>query len=341
MEGFKDSTKTHYSMGGYAKGGKTGMAKVSKVMGEFKSGKLHSGSKKGPEVTNPKQAIAIALSEARKAGAKIPAMKKADGGAIRKPRAYDPVRDEPTSRPLTADEMRNLRNLMKALPPRTVGEGYSRMVAARREAVRAEDAKRGYDPVRDEPTSRPFSKGGSVTQRQQEASMQGAKRGVIANVKAANTPATNYRKGGKVKGPVVERSKAFSVKTKDTPTMNAQEMRTAQKMKAAMAARPRQTPMVAAPMAPLAGMRKGGYAHKMSDGGMASSIRPTRDYNASDKDFVGSRAEQLSRVVGKAEGGKADIKQDKALVKSAVHKHERAMHPGKPLTKLRKGGMPC
>jgi hypothetical protein len=40
--------------------------KISKVMTEFKKGKLHSGSKKGPEVTNPKQAIAIALSEAGK-----------------------------------------------------------------------------------------------------------------------------------------------------------------------------------------------------------------------------------------------------------------------------------
>jgi hypothetical protein len=39
--------------------------KIGKVMGEFKSGKLHSGSKKGPAVTNPKQAIAIALSEAK------------------------------------------------------------------------------------------------------------------------------------------------------------------------------------------------------------------------------------------------------------------------------------
>ena len=49
--------------------------KVDRVMGEFKEGKLHSGSKKGPEVTNPKQAVAIALSEARKAGAKIPKRK--------------------------------------------------------------------------------------------------------------------------------------------------------------------------------------------------------------------------------------------------------------------------
>ena len=40
--------------------------KISKVMGEFKAGKLHSGSKKGPEVKSPKQAIAIAMSEAGK-----------------------------------------------------------------------------------------------------------------------------------------------------------------------------------------------------------------------------------------------------------------------------------
>lgn len=41
--------------------------KTAKVMREFKAGTLHSGSKKGPVVKNPKQAIAIALSEAKKA----------------------------------------------------------------------------------------------------------------------------------------------------------------------------------------------------------------------------------------------------------------------------------
>lgn len=50
--------------------GPKGQAKMGKVMGEFKSGELHSGSKKGPEVTSRKQAIAIAMSEARKAGKK-------------------------------------------------------------------------------------------------------------------------------------------------------------------------------------------------------------------------------------------------------------------------------
>lgn len=40
--------------------------KVHKVMGEFKRGQLHSGSKKGPKVKSRKQAVAIALNEARK-----------------------------------------------------------------------------------------------------------------------------------------------------------------------------------------------------------------------------------------------------------------------------------
>jgi hypothetical protein len=40
--------------------------KVKKVMHEWKEGKLHSGSKKGPTVSNQKQAIAIALSEQKR-----------------------------------------------------------------------------------------------------------------------------------------------------------------------------------------------------------------------------------------------------------------------------------
>lgn len=40
--------------------------KVATVMGEYKRGKLHSGSKKGPVVKSRKQAVAIAMSEARR-----------------------------------------------------------------------------------------------------------------------------------------------------------------------------------------------------------------------------------------------------------------------------------
>jgi hypothetical protein len=42
-------------------------AKVQKVMHEFKHGKLRSGSAKGPKIRNRKQAIAVALSSARRA----------------------------------------------------------------------------------------------------------------------------------------------------------------------------------------------------------------------------------------------------------------------------------
>lgn len=49
--------------------------KVSKVMREFKAGKLRSGKPgpgKGPKVTSRKQAVAIALSEARRLNRKRP-----------------------------------------------------------------------------------------------------------------------------------------------------------------------------------------------------------------------------------------------------------------------------
>jgi hypothetical protein len=42
---------------------KVNKGKVEKVMGEYKAGKLHSGSKKGPVVKSKKQAVAIAMSE--------------------------------------------------------------------------------------------------------------------------------------------------------------------------------------------------------------------------------------------------------------------------------------
>lgn len=57
-----------------AKYGKTAQAKVKKVMEERKRGTLKSG-KSGKKVTSRKQAIAIGLSEARRAGAKVPKKK--------------------------------------------------------------------------------------------------------------------------------------------------------------------------------------------------------------------------------------------------------------------------
>jgi hypothetical protein len=49
---------------------------VKEAMHEMKEGKLKSGGKSKKTVTNPKQAIAIGLSKARKEGAKVPSKKK-------------------------------------------------------------------------------------------------------------------------------------------------------------------------------------------------------------------------------------------------------------------------
>jgi hypothetical protein len=51
--------------------GKKAGAKVKKAMHERKSGTLRSG-RSGKKVTSRKQAIAIGLSEARRAGGKVP-----------------------------------------------------------------------------------------------------------------------------------------------------------------------------------------------------------------------------------------------------------------------------
>ncbi len=54
-----------------AKYSKKAGEKVERAMKEMKKGKLRSG-RSGKKVTDPKQAIAIGLSEARKEGAKVP-----------------------------------------------------------------------------------------------------------------------------------------------------------------------------------------------------------------------------------------------------------------------------
>jgi hypothetical protein len=55
--------------------GKKSQLKVKRAMHEMKRGKLRSGTS-GKKVKSRKQAIAIGLSEARKAGAKVPRKRK-------------------------------------------------------------------------------------------------------------------------------------------------------------------------------------------------------------------------------------------------------------------------
>ena len=59
-----------------AKYGKKASDKVEKAMHERKAGTLKSG-RSGKKVKSRKQAIAIGLSEARRAGAKVPRKKSA------------------------------------------------------------------------------------------------------------------------------------------------------------------------------------------------------------------------------------------------------------------------
>ena len=57
-----------------ARYGKKAQEKVERAMHERKEGKLRSG-RSGKKVTSRKQAIAIGLSEARRAGGKVPPMR--------------------------------------------------------------------------------------------------------------------------------------------------------------------------------------------------------------------------------------------------------------------------
>ena len=67
---------------------------------------------------------------------------------------------------------------------------------------------------------------------------------------------------------------------------------------------------------------------KFSKGGdtMASKMNP------------GFMAMMAKKKDGKAEGGKADMKQDKSMMQKAVNKHEGRLHKGASMTKLAKGG---
>ncbi|HEX5216830.1 MAG TPA: DUF6496 domain-containing protein [Vicinamibacterales bacterium] len=62
-----------------AKYGKKAQKKVKRAMHERKRGTLKSG-RSGKRVTSRKQAIAIGLSEARKAGGKVPRKRASRGG---------------------------------------------------------------------------------------------------------------------------------------------------------------------------------------------------------------------------------------------------------------------
>ena len=69
-----------------ARYGKKAQKKVERAMHEMKRGELKSG-RSGKRVTSRKQAIAIGLSEARKAGGKVPSARSSRTGTTRTTRS--------------------------------------------------------------------------------------------------------------------------------------------------------------------------------------------------------------------------------------------------------------
>lgn len=71
---------------------------------------------------------------------------------------------------------------------------------------------------------------------------------------------------------------------------------------------------------------------------MSKSLKYVSDFQfPSECGFTGSTGKTM--VKGYARGGHADVAKDKAMVTKAVHKHEKSMHKGEPLTKMAMGGV--
>ena len=71
---------------------------------------------------------------------------------------------------------------------------------------------------------------------------------------------------------------------------------------------------------------------------MSKSLKYVSDFQfPSECGFTGSTGKTM--VKGYARGGHADVAKDKAMMKTAVHKHEKSMHKGEPLTKMAMGGV--
>lgn len=73
---------------------------------------------------------------------------------------------------------------------------------------------------------------------------------------------------------------------------------------------------------------------------MSKTYKMVSDFEfPADCGFTGSAGKTM--VKGYARGGKvhSDVAMDKKVVKEAVHKHEKALHKGEPMTKLARGGM--
>ncbi len=357
------------SVSGYARGGKAptkGQAKVAKVMGEFKRGDLHSGSAKGPIVKNPKQAMAIALSEKKAAGYK-------DGGNAKKgeksPKLVG-MKREPD-----AIVKKEVALLKKAGAPAKI------IKHEEREMTLPEGLKKGGKPKYQEGGYNPPSdnvfreRDGKYFHNNEEVS-----RDEFAKRRQAVDDRMRQMRGPDRRGMSFrDRAKAamgdLDSETKDSfEIIQKREQRPYKKGgKACYADGGEVRQMVkenakaknVAPAKRGAGQMTERERMMMEQARGEKMDRQMRDAerqhyerermeNEADRRAVGDALMYIPRkigegarsaydaVMGKKKGGSvhSDVAMDKKVVAKAVHKHEAAMHPGKPMTKLKKGGQP-
>lgn len=124
----------------YSKGAQK---KVESAMKRMEKGKLQSG-RSGKKVTNPKQAIAIGLSEARKKGAKVPAKKSAAKKTAVKKKAA------PKKRTATKAARRKSSTAKKAAPKKKAAprkKAETRSTAVKKTAPRKKAAVPKEKPI--------------------------------------------------------------------------------------------------------------------------------------------------------------------------------------------------
>lgn len=273
--------KARPTVKGYAHGGKCeptpmkkgGEAKIAKVMGEFKRGDLHSGSSKGPLVKNPKQAMAIAMSEKREAGYK-------KGGE-----AKTRVKSE------------------KLVGMKMEPEGVVKKEVAL--------LKKAGAPAK------------LIKHEEREGALMGLKKGGKAC----------YAGGG-------------TVTEADMARDNARMKSIAQPKKGAgaMTAREKQMMQEARDQKMDRAQQKGySDTYKRDEAENIADRKAMQDALMYVPRKIGEGARSAyDAVMGKKKGGEvhSDVAMDKKVISKAVHKHEAAMHPGKPMTKLKKGGVP-
>ena len=362
-------TVAGYAHGGQVamkKGGETkGQAKVAKVMGEFKSGALHSGSSKGPIVKNPKQAMAIALSEKQAAGykkggnaksgvkeVKLVGMKMEPEAVVKKEVALLKKAGAPAKLIKHEEREGALMGLKKGGKPKRYQEGGSaesdiapgsshsfREVNGKYMHNNEEVSKADFDRRRAAVDARiQRMRGPDTSKMSPKDRAKSAFDELDAEVqKSRDKP---YKKGGKAcyaegGGVMTEaemarenaRQKSIKPPAKGAGAMTERERQMMEETRGQKMDRDMER------------ARREHYSREEAENRADRKAAQDALMYIPRKIGEGARS-AYDAVMGKKKGGEvhSDVAMDKKVIKKAVHKHEAAMHPGKPMTKLKKGG---